>query len=156
MPSGFERSAGWESKDPIPILFIPSASKLPNFKMSLVVPVEICFFRSCTLYKHGARKRSQEDQNCHRIVSILDQHGQTEEGRKVWLQNRRGKRARIERGASLTEGGTHSEPMHSNIYTVKPIYWLFVHPLNLSSSLLSPYRYKLTKAVMREVGWRRQ
>ena len=33
----------------------------------------------------------------------------------------RGKRAMIERGASLTEGGTHSETMYSNIFTVKPM-----------------------------------
>ena len=31
----------------------------------------------------------------------------------------KGKRAKAERGASLTEGGTHTEPMHSNIFAMK-------------------------------------
>ena len=69
-----------------------------------------------------------------------------EEGRKVWHMN--GKRVKVERGASLTEGGTYQEVIHSNIFTVKPIYCLFAHPLNLNSSPLSLYCHKSTKAVI--------
>ena len=34
----------------------------------------------------------------------------------------KGKRVKVERGASLAEGGTHSEPMHPNIFAMKPLY----------------------------------
>ena len=46
-----------KQKKSIPILFIPYAfSKLSNFKISIVVPIEICGLRSSTLYKHGLVK----------------------------------------------------------------------------------------------------
>ena len=50
-----------------------------QFQDPIVIPVEICSLWSCTLYEHGAGKRSLEDRNCRRIVSILDYRGQTEE-----------------------------------------------------------------------------
>jgi len=33
----------------------------------------------------------------------------------------KGKRGKVERGANLMEGGTHSELMHSNIFAMKPM-----------------------------------
>jgi len=41
---------------------------------------------------------------------------------EVWLRHRRGKQTKVERGGNVTEGGTHSELMHSNIFAMKPMY----------------------------------
>ena len=38
---------------------------------------------------------------------------------EVWLQHRRGKRGKIERGVDLMERGTHSELMHWNLFAMK-------------------------------------
>jgi hypothetical protein len=55
----------------------------------------------------------------HRIISILCEREHAEEGGGFWLRHRRGQ---VERGANLTEGGTHSELMHSNVFAMKPMY----------------------------------
>ena len=39
-------------------------------------------------------------------------------GGEVWLQHRRGKRGKVERGVDLMEGGTHSELMHSKLFAM--------------------------------------
>jgi len=42
---------------------------------------------------------------------------------EVWLRHRRGKQTKVETWeGNVTEGGTHSELMHSNIFAMKPMY----------------------------------
>ena len=65
-----------------------------------------------------------------------------EEGRKVWLRHRRGKRAKVERGASWRNSLRADALEHlSNEAHV-------AHPLKVNSSPISLYRYKLTKAAI--------
>ena len=56
-------------------------------------------------------------------LSIYDTNGgmQKKRGGKYGCGTE-GKRAKVERGVSLREGGTHPEPMHSNILAMKPMY----------------------------------
>ena len=42
-------------------------------------------------------------------------------GGEVWLQHRRGKRGKVERGEDLMERGIHSELMHSKLFAMKPM-----------------------------------
>ena len=72
-------------------------------------------------YKRGACKQSFKDRNWHRIINVLDYGVCGRRGEESMVGHRRGKQARMERGAGLTEGESHSEPMHSNIFMVKPM-----------------------------------
>ena len=66
----------------------------------------------------------------------------------MWLRHIRGKGGKVDRGANLMKGGTHSKLMHSNIFAMRPMKQLFAHPLNLSSSQLCLHWYMLTKAAI--------
>ena len=95
----------------------------------IAVPVEICACGFVRMVLVNEVKRTV-------TVTELSVTGTCGRRGEVWLQHRRGKRGKVERGVDLMERGTHSELMHSNA-------------LNPNDSPLSLYRYMVTKAAIR-------